>query len=728
MRRPTTVVVTTLLAAICGAYVFAAPQAQTATPTATQKPATADVLLGQALHQEQNEGRLQDAIATYAKVLAAPDATRAQKARAQFRIGACYEKLGAAQGAEARKAYEAVTANYGDQSEFAAQAKARLGAMGANNQRPASTSATARLLWSQEHGTLPTPGNDGGGVASPDGKSLVYTDGESFDLYIYDMATRTSRKLTAGKGCSLPNQPCDMSMYSTVWSPDGKRIAYDWMTDDKEEVRIINADGTGQRTLRQSVPPEGLSIIADWSPDGQTILAFSRRRTPEGPSQTMMAISVADGSVRSLETLEGYVWPGARYSPDGRFIAFQRYKAADVFDSDLFIMRADGSEGRPLLDDPASADLVGWVPDGSGLLFLSDRGSSIGLWTVPVADGRQAGQPRLIKDGFGAASNSSTSITRDGRLFYAVRGSTSDVYLATLDPVSGTLTDTPVNAAAAYVGANIGPAWSPDGKILAFLSGSESRSTDAQVLHTVDLDTGARRRVTLADAASVFSAYAIAGTGDDRAFLTELRGRDGVFSLGRVNMMTGATMQNIPRFDLLTFSTDGTRAYSIVRDKEAKVGALSVTDIATRQTQEVWRSPELFPLGNRPAISPDGTLVACYQSTGPKREATVIKVANITSGEVKTLHTTEEPAGLRRLVFSPDGTRLYFSTQVFDGADSALWSIPVEGGTPVRSKVSIGLINQIAIHPGGRRVALGARRNLPSEMWVLENFLPPAKK
>ena len=426
--------------------------------------------------------------------------------------------------------------------------------------------------------------------------------------------------------------------------------------------------------------------------------------------------------------MNGYVRLGARFSPDGRFVAFQRPKPADVFDSDLFIMRADGSERRPLLEDTGTADLVGWAPDGSALLFLSDRGSSLGLWTVPVADGRTAGAPRLIKDGLGAASSSTASITRDGRLFYPVRGSTSDVYLATLDPVSGTLTDAPVNAAAAYVGANFGPAWSTDGKILAFLSGSGPSPTDAQVLHTVDVDTGARRRMTLADAASGYSAYAIAGAGDAAAFLTGVRGKDGVYSLGRISMLSGATTQKIPRFDLLAFSADGARAYSIVRDKETKMGALSVTDIAKGQTQEIWRSQELFPLGNAPAVSPDGTLVAFYQSTGPKREAVIIKVANITSGEVKTLHTTEEPTRLRRLVFSPDGKRLYFSTQTFDDADSALWSIPVAGGTPVRSRVSVGLINQIAIHPGGRRVALGARRNLPSEMWVLENFLPPAKE
>ena len=121
------VVVVTLAAAFvsAGMGVFAAAQ-QTAAPASSARAASADALLGAALHQEEVAGQLEAAIATYKNVLAAPDATRAQKARAQFRIGACYEKLGAG---EARKAYEAVVANYGDQSEFAAQAKSRLAAL-----------------------------------------------------------------------------------------------------------------------------------------------------------------------------------------------------------------------------------------------------------------------------------------------------------------------------------------------------------------------------------------------------------------------------------------------------------------------------------------------------------------------------------------------------------------------------------------------------------------------
>ncbi len=70
-----------------------------------QKANTAEILLGAALHQEEVEGNLEAAIATYEKILTEHSAKRALAARAQLHIGICYEKLGQP---EAREAYERV--------------------------------------------------------------------------------------------------------------------------------------------------------------------------------------------------------------------------------------------------------------------------------------------------------------------------------------------------------------------------------------------------------------------------------------------------------------------------------------------------------------------------------------------------------------------------------------------------------------------------------------------
>jgi tetratricopeptide (TPR) repeat protein len=133
----------------------------------TVAASSADVLIGAGVHQEEVAGNLEAAIASYRKALATAGISREQAARAQFRIGACYERLGAA---EARKAYELVLQQYPDQVEMAKQARARLAAMSASAAgRPAATAL--RQLW------------DGKGQGliwgvSPDGRFLAVLDGE----------------------------------------------------------------------------------------------------------------------------------------------------------------------------------------------------------------------------------------------------------------------------------------------------------------------------------------------------------------------------------------------------------------------------------------------------------------------------------------------------------------------------------------------------------------------
>ena len=93
----------TLAAALVGGLAVVMAQQKPAPARAPTRAATAEGLLGTAQYQEQVEGKLEQAIATYKKVLAAPDASTSQKARAQLHIGLCYERLGLE---EARRAYQ----------------------------------------------------------------------------------------------------------------------------------------------------------------------------------------------------------------------------------------------------------------------------------------------------------------------------------------------------------------------------------------------------------------------------------------------------------------------------------------------------------------------------------------------------------------------------------------------------------------------------------------------
>ena len=147
--------------------------------------------MGAAQYLEEVQGKPDAAIAAYKKVLAAPGVSRALAARAQFRIGACYEKLGQA---DARRAYDAVVRDFADQPELVRQAQARLAALAAALPPTVDGPILRRLLDLSEKG-----GPRLGIEASPDGKSLVFlrTEGGG-GLAIRDLATAEVRGLAHG--------------------------------------------------------------------------------------------------------------------------------------------------------------------------------------------------------------------------------------------------------------------------------------------------------------------------------------------------------------------------------------------------------------------------------------------------------------------------------------------------------------------------------------------------
>jgi dipeptidyl aminopeptidase/acylaminoacyl peptidase len=103
-------------------------------------------------------------------------------------------------------------------------------------------------------------------------------------------------------------------------SPDGSRIAYvathTELAKAKKwsEIRIVNADGSGDRPLTQG---EHLDASPRWSPDGKSI-AFTSDRS--GDEDQLFLLPLDGGEPRQLTTFPMGVGDPV-WSPDGRFIA-----------------------------------------------------------------------------------------------------------------------------------------------------------------------------------------------------------------------------------------------------------------------------------------------------------------------------------------------------------------------------------------------------------------------
>jgi Tol biopolymer transport system component len=131
------------------------------------------------------------------------------------------------------------------------------------------------------------------------------------------------------------------------WSPDGRRIAFDFADDTGVHIATMDPNG---RNVRQLTFGQGIQEVPDWSPDGRWITFNASPLFPDEPGfHTDIWIMRADGSGARQLTSGGFdVEPV--FSPDGRHIAFGRItNDADVPEEALYVMRSDGTRGREVV-------------------------------------------------------------------------------------------------------------------------------------------------------------------------------------------------------------------------------------------------------------------------------------------------------------------------------------------------------------------------------------------
>jgi Tol biopolymer transport system component len=245
------------------------------------------------------------------------------------------------------------------------------------------------------------PGLLGPVELSPDDKRILFLKfgraGSPADYWVGDLARGIQSRLTFD---SLSSPP-----FGAVWCDGGQHVVY--RAGDKIYRRA--ADGAGEAkellAMKNAVP-------ADCAPDGRFVLLVTRDPKTQRDLMVLEAGSDRDPVPYLATSFDEF---GARFSPDGRWIA---YASDDSGTRQSQVYVRSFVPGKPasgarwqVSTDGGFAPL--WRGDGKELFYMSPRGKLLAVPVQAQGDTLRTGTPATLFE----AQFALAAVTRDGQRF-----------------------------------------------------------------------------------------------------------------------------------------------------------------------------------------------------------------------------------------------------------------------------------------------------------------------
>ena len=528
------------------------------------------------------------------------------------------------------------------------------------------------------------------------------------DLQLVDLQSGEARDLT-GEGYS------GGYAWTSAISPDSRHIAAAWYLDsvNAHELRILDVDNGGWRTIVSAVPDRYYIDPVDWSESGEEILTavLTANRTWQ-----LAMVSARNGTMRTVKSLgwqtpgggHDQAYPDADLSPDGRFVAYDYPASASEPTRDIFVVPAEGGAEWVLVSGSGSDRLLGWTPSGDEILFYSDRSGTPSIWRLAVQEGRAASDPELVQESVHALVP--LGFTREGYA-YGVTTEIERVHTANID-LAGRDTSsapTPVHEPAWHK--SLAADWSPDGHRLAYVV--HHTFPDPVEVLTITSERGEiDRTIPLTPALHTSNGTFKWVRNDQLFFYAYERGFDGIYVMDlrdgkwrRVDTPASVGRAAIKWFDV---APDGRTLYLIGRPRGRGLGnEIIALDAVTGAVRVIGAARAVRA---SLAVSPGGEELALL-TRGDSAGAIELRIGPTNgAGRSRTLSLPARGRIGPPVTWTPDGSRIIFELQESDDS-SSLWSINVGGGETVTVLSNCCAENHVRFHPGGKRIVFASGRD-----------------
>ena len=187
---------------------------------------------------------------------------------------------------------------------------------------------------------------------APDGQRALF--GARGDVFTVPAERGPTRNLTATPGIHERN---------SVWSPDGRWIAYISDATGEDEIYVVAQDGSGApRQITTGAETYKYRIV--WSPDSRKLLWSDRR-------QRLRYVEVKTGEITDVDTSAKWEFHNYEWSPDSRWITYIRPELEGM--DRLYLYSLARRTSYPLTDGWFGVSSPAFSSDGRFIFFVSDR-------------------------------------------------------------------------------------------------------------------------------------------------------------------------------------------------------------------------------------------------------------------------------------------------------------------------------------------------------------------